>query len=215
VDFSPGRALFPIVLVAACATSRSERTEPTSRRETVTHAERPPPESGLPDAGWGWVESQRFALRVPLPARARWAIDDARGPWFIATHAASRSELRVRTWRAARRITPADCQAQVRLWLPMLPPIVEETAVLDRRIDAPRGYTTEVHVGVRSMGGEVEGFAMAFGATVGRCFSALFTTRASGSEAERALGARLSLIVDAIFSRIVETTIDDRVHVPH
>jgi len=159
--------------------------------------------------------SRRFALGVPLPERARWSVDDARAPWLVAVHPESRSELRLRTWKAARRVLPSECEAQVRLWRPTLPPIIEETSILEQRIDAPPGYVTELHVGVRNAAGGVEGFAMAFGATVGRCFCALFTTRASGSEAEQVLGARLSLLADGTFPRIVERTIDDRVDVPH
>jgi hypothetical protein len=112
-------------------------------------------------------------------------------------------------------VSPSDCEAQVRLWRPTLPPIIEETLILERRLAAPRGYVTELHVGVRNSGGDVEGFIMAFGAAAGRCLCVLFVTRASGPEAERVLGARLSLLVDGTFSRIAERTIDDRVEVPH
>jgi hypothetical protein len=148
---------------------------------------------------------------MPLPERARWVVDDEREPWLVATHEPSRSELRLRIWTSPRNVTPLECETQARLWRPTLPQITQETTVFERRLDAPPGYHALLVVGVRATRGEFEGHALAFGASVGKCFAAAYTTRATGPSAEDAIGKRLALMVDGTLSRAQERSIDERV----
>jgi hypothetical protein len=148
-------------------------------------------------------------LVVPLPVRAGWRIDDDVDRWFLARHAATGSELRLRTWLAPRQVRAEECQAQARLWRPSIPAIQEES-VVRRRLRAPEEFFGEVVVGVEPGGDGLEGHALAFGASVGRCYAAVFTTRASGPGSEEALGRRLVLIVEGVLARVRLRGVEDR-----
>jgi hypothetical protein len=157
----------------------------------------------------------RFALVVPIPEFPEWSIDDASEQWFVARHAASNSELRVRAWPSNRSVTPAACEAQARLWLPTLPARAEDDAVEVRRLRAPSGYHGELIAGVRLLaaGTALEGYALAFGAAVGRCYAATFTTRAQGERAEERVGATLAVIAGGLLERVEVSKVEDRA--PH
>jgi hypothetical protein len=100
---------------------------------------------------------------------------------------------------------------QARLWKPGLVAVDEQDETVERRqLGAPRGYHTEVIIGARRRGSEVEGYALAFGAAVGRCFAAAYTTHAEGQGTEQALGKRLALIVDRGLAELVVREVDDR-----
>jgi hypothetical protein len=80
-----------------------------------------------------------------------------------------------------------------------------------RQIEAPPGYATELTVGVRPTGeAELEGFAIAFGAAVGRCLALIYTTRAAGGGAEALVGHRLQMVVDGTIAGLASSTVDDR-----
>jgi len=175
---------------------------------------RPPPvapsfAAELADGGWAEVESPRQSLAVRLPQRDAWRTDDAQ-PWFLARHPATESLLRLRTWLAPRLVRPEECEQQARLWLPAIPPTRAE-AVVRRPLRAPEGFSGEVVVGVEPGHEGLEGHALAFGADVGRCYAAVFTTHASGSGSEDVLGRRLVLIVEGVLERVRRHTIEDRV----
>jgi hypothetical protein len=99
--------------------------------------------------------------------------------------------------------------------LPSLPDPAEESAVVHRSLRAPTGYHGALVAGVRLPAGDgtLEGFALAFGATVGRCYAAVFETRASGAGAEQRIGRRLGVVVSGVLERIEARVVDDRA--PH
>ena len=144
-----------------------------------------------------------------LPDKASWRISD--GPtWLEAEHSPSSSKLALRTWRAERLVRRTDCAAQARLARPTLP-IVRDEAVLEQRaFAAPQGFDSELVVGVEPSAAGVAGYAFVFGATVGYCYAAVFTTTASGSGAEQEVAARLGIAVDRIFSSVHTRSVDDR-----
>jgi len=204
-----GKSLVLVGLMAAagCGSSHPGRSSTPPPRP-----ERPEPKvlpSELGDTGWGDVESRRQSVVVRLPVRAAWRVDDATEPWFLARHAPTGSELRIRTWVAPRQVRAEECQAQARLWRPSIPPIEDET-VVRRRLRAPEAFFGEVVVAVAPGDSALEGHAMAFGASVGRCYAALFTTRVSGPGSEETLGRRLVLIVDGVLGRVRVLGVEDR-----
>ena len=180
----------------------------------------PPPENniGISNRDWGEATSARYSVRILLPEAKAWSIDDAREPWWTARHPASQSELLVRTWRASRLSTREECLSQIRLWKPQGPdPDKDPAGVVDRRpLGAPEGFDTELDVGVvkSKTPGEFEGYALAIGHSVGRCFAALYTTHASGTRAEDVIAARLALIGDSVLPRLQRVSIEDRVPPP-
>jgi hypothetical protein len=174
---------------------------------------RPPTElaSELADEGWGDVTSTRQSLTLILPKRGEWdVVDEAREPWLVLSHRGTGSELRARTWLAPRLVTAADCEKQARLWRPQIPEVVED-AVVRRELRAPEGYSGQVVVGVLPAGDALEGYAVAFGASVGRCYAAIFTTRTSGPGSDHTLGKRLALVTDGVIERVRARSIEDRV----
>lgn len=199
--------LVGLAAAVGCAPSGSA---PAATPKARTHAaERQVLPTELTDAGWAGVESRRQSLVLTLPMRESWRIDDAVEPWFLARHAATGSELRLRTWPAPRQVRAEECQTQARLWRPSIPPIREE-AVVRRKLSAPAAFSGEVVVGVEPGGDGLEGHVLAFGATVGRCYAAVFTTRASGPGSEDTLGRRLVLIVEAVLPRVRLLGVEDR-----
>jgi hypothetical protein len=171
---------------------------------------------GIADRGWGSIPSTRFSVTVSLPERKDWQIEAVREAWWTARHAPSSSELAVKTWPTARLSRREDCQKQIALWRPGAPnPEAEPASVVDRRaLEAPAGFHTELVVGVRRVPGstgEIEGYALAVGHTIGKCYAALFTTRAAGGNAEATVAERLALFGDGVLPRIQRTGIEDRV----
>ena len=150
-----------------------------------------------------------------MPERTSWRIEETKETWWTARHAASQSELSVKTWRTSRLSTREDCKKQVRLWRPRSPdPDARPERILERRaIDAPRGFDTELALGVDRAGpsAEIEGWAVAVGHTVGECYAAIYTTRAAGKNAEASVGERLALFGDGVFPRIQRLGVEDRV----
>jgi hypothetical protein len=202
-----------LALCTACASAPAVEPQRPRPRDGSAALRHEPGE--LHGSSWKSVALKRFSLSVPLPEFAEWSIDDASEHWFVARHAGSRSELRVRAWSAARLITPEQCEAQARAWLPTIPLPAESDAVEVRRLRAPDGYHGRLIAGVRMPEGvaELEGYALAFGATVGRCYTAVFTTRARGSRAEEQVGAALAVIAGGTLERVEAAQVEDRA--PH
>ena len=59
-------------------------------------------------------------------------------------------------------------------------------------------------------GGGLEGYVLAVGSTIGRCYAAVFITRATGSGADEAIGRRLALIVGGVLGRVHVRSVDER-----
>ena len=150
-----------------------------------------------------------FPIELSLPSKESWQVSD--GPtWLVAAHPASASLLAVRTWRADRLVRRSECEAQARLARPSLP-IVRDDAVLERRtLGAPLGLDTELVVGVEPTAEGLSGYALTIGASVGRCYVAVFTTAVSGAFAEQEVAKRLGLVVDRILSGVRLRSVDER-----
>ena len=104
----------------------------------------------------------------------------------------------------------AECEAQARLARPTIP-IVHEEAVVDRRaLSAPADFDSELVVGVESSALGIAGYALVFGASVGRCYAAVFTTSVSGKEAAPEVAARLGLVVDRVLNLVRVRRVDER-----
>ena len=167
----------------------------------------------LPDAGWAPFRSARFALEVRLPQREQWRVDDRSEPWLVATHGASTSSLLVRAWRAARLAKPDDCEAQARAWRKSIPEASPDSIVDEANAAVPEGYSTHVLVGVHPAADEpdaIDGYLLAFGATVRRCYALVFTTRGRGEGAEAEVGDRLGLVAGGILRTLRMRGVEDR-----
>lgn len=200
--------------LAGCG-SGSQAPLPPPTSAPAPSAAPPPAGSGaeLPSTGWGSARSARQSVELSLPDRDGWHVDDAATAWFSARHPVTRSELLLRTWRAARTVKRDECEAQARLWRPSIPPAPEESVIERRMVAAPEGWSTELVVGVgpAPTPGELQGFALAFGVTVGRCYALLYTTLDSGRGAEVTIARRLGVIADEVVPSVRFLSIDDRV----
>lgn len=165
----------------------------------------------LPEAKSERVRSRSLPLplELRLPTKSEWRIAD--GPlWLEAEHAPSASKLAVRTWRSDRIVRRSECEADARLARPSIPPLHEESIVDRRAFAAPAGFDSELVVGVEPSPLGVRGYATVFGASIGFCYAAVFTTTASGGSAEQEVAARLGVAVDEILSGVRARSVDDR-----
>jgi hypothetical protein len=90
-------------------------------------------------------------------------------------------------------------------------PVVHDDSLLERRsLGAPSGFDTELVVGVEPTAQGLFGYALAIGASVGHCYTAVFTTAVAGSVAEREVATRLGLAVDRILSGVRVRSVDER-----
>lgn len=159
----------------------------------------PSPRYKLPDRDWQSLASQRFGFRLPLPDAGRWdEVADER--WLTLVHRPTQSTLRLRSWRAPPRVTKEECREQVYLWRSELRPTSDPVA--EGGLRAPQGFDVGVRVDLFAEGAQGRrALALAFGATVRRCYAASFeTSAANASEAE--LGARLRLITEGVFGQV-------------
>lgn len=161
------------------------------------------------------MASARTGLAVKLLGARSWRVDDD-ARWLVASHAESRSELSLRVWRAHRRVRIEECRAQVALWRPELPAWTEQEVMDERALQAPANFAGTVTVLVRpaASSSELEGWVVALGASIDKCFVGLFRTLASGSGAEAALGDRLAQAVDQLLPSVEELGVDSRVPRP-
>lgn len=200
------RLLIPAFLLG-CEPAQLPATPPPSAPAPA----RPPPAFATGAAGT--FRSERFALRLPLPDGGAWRIDDHRGPWLTATHAASASTLIVRSWTEDGRATRARCEERARLWR-KLPERAGAEIVQDRAIDAPAGFDTRLLVGVVAgkPGAPIAAFALAMGAHAHRCFVWSYATIAEGPGAEKVVGERLATMVEASLAKVtVESELTPRI----
>lgn len=167
--------------------------------------------SGFPQGRTGRVRSHLldFPLEIELPDKASWQVSE--GPsWLVAEQRSSSSQLALRTWRAERLVRRAECEAQARLTRSSIPSVRDESVIERRALAAPADFDNELLVGVEPSARGISGYALVFGASVGRCYAAIFTTSATGNDAELAVAVRLGLVVDRILSRVRVRNVDDR-----
>jgi hypothetical protein len=141
---------------------------------------------------------------LPLPDGHAWRIDDHKGPWLEATHAASESTLLVRSWTEDGRVNRRRCEERARLWHTFPDPANLEI-VSEKSIEAPAGFDTFVSVGLRAGKPDepVTGYALAFGGHLHRCFAWAYATVARGPGAAELLGERLATMVEQSLGRVV------------
>jgi hypothetical protein len=173
-----------------------------------------PPPPALPALGagkWGDFVSPRFGLQLTLPDGRAWSIDDHAGSWLVARHAATGSELALRTWREDGIANRMRCEEQARLWR-KLPAKEGADLVEQRSLDVPPDFDTRVEVGVvtplpgaravKDQPSGIRGFVLAFGGKAHRCFAYVFATHAEGPGAEQAVGERLATMVQGSLQKI-------------
>jgi len=150
-----------------------------------------------------------FPIELELPGKSNWHISE--GPsWWVAVQAVTESQLALRTWRAERLVRRAECESQARLGRPSIPTIHEDAIIERRPLAAPADFDTELLVAVEPSASGISGYALVFGADVGRCYAAIFTTHVRGKDAELEVAARLGLVVDRVLSRIRVRSVDER-----
>ncbi len=178
----------------------------------------PPPPAAPRDEGtgdWGVLELGSLPGAVELFDAARWRKAEG-GSFTVLEHAASRSVLTLRVWRAARLVRPVECEAEARLARPTLPRVDAESIIDERALEAPAEFTGSLVVGVvPTPNASTRGFALAVGAAVGRCFVLAFETAADGTDAARTVGDRLRAAVERIAPSVELRRIDERVRPEH
>jgi hypothetical protein len=177
-------------------------------RPPATHSESPSAFDGLP-SGRVRTRSLELPLELALPERKGWLIQD--GPlWFVARHAATRSELAVRSWRAARLVSRSACDQQARLNRQEIPTLAEESIVERRAVAIPSGFDGELTVGVVARAAGLRGYVYLVSASVGQCVAALFSTEVDAPASEAEVAGRLQLAVSEIFEQVRTRAIDER-----
>ena len=192
--------LLPALALLACSAAPATPVAPVPPAASASPPAQPP---AFAAGAWGTYPSERFGLRLPLPEGHAWRIDDHGGPWLAATHAASGSTLRVRSWTEDGRATRARCEERARLWL-TLPERTSLELVQDRSIGAPDGFDTQLVMGVvpGKAGEAITAFALAFGAHLHRCFAWVYSTRAAGPGAPGVVGERLAAMVERSLGKV-------------
>jgi hypothetical protein len=192
-------------LATACATGPGR---PASRPAAANAT---PQAAHFPDGPALRVRSRDldFPIELELPSKPAWQLAD--GPtWLVLRHAQTSSELALRTWRAERLVRRADCEAQARLARTSIPVVRDESVVERRTLAAPADFDTELLVGVEPTAQGVSGYAIAIGASVGRCYAAVFSTHVAGSGAAQEVALRLGVVVDRILSSVRLRSVDER-----
>ncbi len=195
---------FSLVLVGCAGAPPKAPIAPSPSASVQTSAH-------LPEAKSERVRTRSLALplELRLPTKSEWRTTD--GPlWLEAEHAPSASKLALRTWRTERIVRRSECESDARLARPSIPTIHEEAIVDRRAFAAPAGFESELVVGVEPTPLGVQGYALVFGSSIGFCYAALFTTTASGGDAEREVATRLGVAVDEILSSVRARSVDDR-----
>ena len=203
--FLPLLPLFPALsALVGCAPVAHPQSAPAAHTATSTS-------TGFLEGTAGRVRSHvlDFPIELSLPDKANWQINE--GPsWLVAEQRSNSSQLALRTWRAERLVRRAECEAQARLVRGSIP-IVHDDAIVERRaLPAPADFDNELLVGVEPSALGISGYALVFGASVGRCYAAIFTTSVTGKDAEFAVAARLGLVVDRILSQVRVRNVDER-----
>ena len=197
--------LVALGLLVSCAAS-TERVR--------AKAEPAPVASGL-DAGFRSVEARGQGLELLLPDADGWRHDPRDTRAWVATHAATRSRLLARVWRADRIVRAADCERELRELRPDLPTLEPEERIEQRRLRVAGDFSAELTTGaVHANASELTGHGLSFGSDGRECLALVFTTQAEGDAAARQVGERLGIVSRTIFERVRRLDIMGRVVVP-
>jgi hypothetical protein len=161
--------------------------------------------AGADEPPYRRVLSKRLQLSIPLPGRSGWTMRRERGTFLVLDHPGTDSQLLVGLWREDLNMNRASCEERARA-LRDLP--VRGRSVDARAAPAPPGFDTWLDAGFSddSKPDAVSAYALAFGADARRCFAFVYTTRASGPEAERLAGDRLAVIAGIALDGIQHVT---------
>jgi hypothetical protein len=168
--------------------------------------------SRFPDAKSERVRSRSLdaPIELMLPDKASWSVVD--GPtWLEAENEASASSFAFRTWRAERLVRRSDCESRARLARRAIPIVHDESIIDQRAFAAPSGFDSALVVGVEPSARGVSGYAIVFGASVGYCYAAVFTTSVEGVGADEEVARRLGVAVDRVLSSVRTRGVDERV----
>lgn len=229
-----GSAAICGLLAAGCGASDATPSPPPAASAIAPPAPRPQPPLAL--GPWGTFRSERFGLTIPLPDGRAWRIDDRTGTWLSATHDATSSTLAVRAWRGSGIASRRRCEEEARVRR-KIPDLTGADIVEQRAVNAPAGFDTYVEVAILAPRPDpparklaalaaadagappapaeapIDAFILAFGGRAHRCFGYIYTTQASGPDAERALGERLATMVERSLGAVVlESDLDP--HIP-
>jgi len=205
---NPGWAL--LLLASLSCSSPKPAPHPEGGAESATV----PPPGEFEDAIWTEVELESIPARVSLPDVRGWHAKRS-GSFLTLEHRATESSLVLRVWRAARLVRPAECEAEARLARPNLPALDAASQIEARRLRTPMGFDVRLVVGAQPGPGEsVRGSALAVGAGIGRCYLALYETRADGANAARRVADRLGVVVPGIFESVELENAERRVPPP-
>jgi hypothetical protein len=137
--------------------------------------------------------SKRLTLWLPLPDGAGWRIDDHSQPELVATHAPTLSRIVVGVFRTEELVGRAQCEvlARNRKLVPEgdLQTVESAVAITQQTFD------TRVWVALSAGGGPdrpLDGYVMAFGGFLRKCYVFRFSTRVDDAHSEPVLAARLA-----------------------
>ena len=183
-----------LALVSACSPAPAPRPLPAAAPSASAFAE---PSTGWEHGAWGRFHSLRHDVWLPLPDGRGWAIDDHKGEWLVATHAASTSVLRLRSLHEDHAQSHAKCEASARAKDPSLPR-EDQGRVIATTDDVLPGWDAHAVALIIPRQGAVEGHVTVFAANVRRCLVVHFATRSSARDAEAVVGVRLGDITDLV-----------------
>jgi hypothetical protein len=199
--------IFGILVAAAACTPAPARVASAPQNAAPAATSSP-----FPDAKSERVRSRSLDVPIELllPDKASWRIVD--GPtWLEAENGASASSFAFRTWRADRLVRRSECESQARLARRAIPIVHDESIIDQRAFVAPSGFDSALLVGVEPSVRGVSGYALVFGASVGYCYAAVFTTSVEGAGADEEVARRLGVAVDRVLSSVRTRGVDERV----
>jgi hypothetical protein len=200
----PQKSLILLAMVLGCGSP----PPPATPRSEAPPSAPPQPDDG---ARWAIVEIPEIRAVVELYDPARWRRTGG-GSFTVLEHAASRSVLVLRVWKAARLVRPVECEAEARLLRPSLPRASADSIIDERPLEAPDEFSGSLVVGVEpSPTGATRGYALAVGAAVGSCFVLCFETTADGNDSAGVVGDRLRAAADRIVPSVGLGQVDDRI----
>lgn len=204
------RGVAPLLAWACTQESAAPRTPPPAAA-----APRPSVPARPRDDQWGRLRIVSRAMELEVPELSTWSYHAGKS-WVRLEHAPSDSVFELWLARAERLVRPADCEARARLERPDLWKPQPETTVERRTLDSPKGFRTELAVGIAAEPGDpiMRGYLVAFGASPGRCLAVHFATRVQGDDAEVELARRLDMIASRSFPSLTLRAVEDRVDGP-
>jgi len=190
---------------AACAAAPTEQARATpAPSASVSQLS-----TSFSDTKWARFRSKRFELSIAFPEGKSWRIDDHGSPWLTARHPATGTLVRARIWHEASIVNGSACERRAREWLKDMPDVSNMEVIDERHIaNVPAGgYDTVLRAGIVSTknttaNAPISSVVLAFGASMKKCFAAVFQSEAAGIGASAQSGDRL-----AFGTRIIESAV--------